>query len=65
MFLRADSGGERAAAMYSLIVSAKLNGFDPLPYPRHVLTNIADYPINKVGDMLPWNVAGQLQPLSV
>jgi len=65
MFLGADSGGERAAAMYSLIVSAKLNGIDPLAYLRHVLTNIADYPINKVGDMLPWNVAGQLRPLSV
>lgn len=51
--------------MYSLIVSAKLNGIDPLAYLRHVLTNIADYPINKVGDMLPWNVAGQLRPLSV
>ena len=44
--------------MYSLIVSAKLNGIDPLAYLRHVLTNIADYPINKVGDLLPWNVAG-------
>jgi transposase len=63
MFLDADSGGERAASMYSLIVSAKLNGIDPQAYLRHVLTHIADYPINKVGDLLPWNVASQLRPL--
>ena len=63
MFLGADSGGERAAAMYSLIVSAKLNGLDPQAYLRHVLTHIADHPINKVGDLLPWNVADQLRPL--
>jgi transposase len=60
MFLGADSGGERAAAAYSLIVSAKLNGVDPQAYLRHVLTHIADYPINRVGDLLPWNVANQL-----
>lgn len=57
----ADSGGERAATMYSLIVSAKLNGIDPQAYLRHVLTHIADYPVNRVGDLLPWNVADQLR----
>jgi transposase len=64
MFLGADSGGERAAAMYSLIVSAKLNGIDPQAYLRHVLTHIADHPINRIYDLLPWNVASQLRPLS-
>jgi transposase len=59
MFLGADSGGERAAAMYSLIVSAKLNGIDPQAYLRHVLTHIADYQVNRVADLLPWNVADQ------
>lgn len=60
MFLGADSGGERAAAMYSLIVSARLNGIDPQAYLRHVLTVIADYPSNRVVDLLPWNVVDQL-----
>jgi transposase len=60
MFLGADSGGERAAVMYSLIVSAKLNGINPQAYLRHVLTVIADYPSNRVVDLLPWNMADQL-----
>ena len=59
MFLGADSGGERAAAMYSLIVSARLNGIDPQAYLRHVLTHIADHPINRISELLPWNLASQ------
>jgi len=55
-----DVGGERAAAMYSLIGSAKLNGLDPELYLRHVLERIADYPINRIDDLLPWNVARQI-----
>ena len=58
----ADSGGERAAAMYSLIASARLNGIDPQAYLRYVLTHIADHPVNRVQELLPWNVAGQLRP---
>jgi transposase len=49
--------------MYSLIISAKLNGIDPQAYMRHVLTHIADHPINKVDDLLPWNLAARLRPL--
>jgi transposase len=64
LFMGADSGGERAATMYSLIVSAKLNGIDPQAYLRHVLTHIADYPVNRVGDLLPWNVADKLSAVS-
>ena len=56
-----DAGGERAAAMYSLIGSAKLNGMDPQAYLRHVLEHIADHPINRVDELLPWNVAGQIE----
>jgi transposase len=61
MFLGADSGGERAAAMYALIGSARLNGIDPEAYLRYVFTHIADYPVNRVEELLPWNVADRLQ----
>jgi len=60
LFAGADSGGERAAAMYSLIGTAKLNGMDPGAYLRHVLGRIAEHPINRINDLLPWNVAGDL-----
>jgi transposase len=60
LFVGADSGGERAAAIYSLIGSAKLNGIDPEAYLRHVLERIADHPINRVGELLPWQVAAEL-----
>jgi len=55
LFAGADSGGERAAAIYSLIGTAKLNGVDPAAWLRHVLTYIADHPVNRVDDFLPWN----------
>ena len=51
-----DAGGERAAAIYSLIGSAKLNGLDPEAYLREVMTRIADHPINRIKDLLPWNL---------
>lgn len=60
LFLGADSGGERAAAMYGLIGTARLNGIDPEAYLRYVFTHIADYPVNQVADLLPWNVAHRL-----
>lgn len=46
-----------AAAIYSLIGTAKLNGVDPGAWLRHVLANIADDPVNRVDDFLPWNHA--------
>ncbi len=48
LFAGADSGGERAAVIYSLIGTAKLNGVDPEAYLRHVLGCIADHPINRM-----------------
>ena len=57
MFAGSDSGGERAAVVYSLIGSAKLNGVDPEAYLREVLTRIADHPINRIEELLPWNLA--------
>jgi transposase len=56
LFAGSDTGGERAAAFYSLIGSAKLNGLDPEAYLRDVLSRIADHPINRISDLLPWNL---------
>jgi hypothetical protein len=61
LFAGSDCGGERAAAMYSLIGSAKLNGLDPEFYLRTVLAQIADYPISRIEELLPWNLALTLQ----
>jgi transposase len=57
LFAGSDAGGERAAAIYSLIGSAKLNGLDPEAYLRQMLTRIADHPINRIEELLPWNLA--------
>lgn len=57
LFLGSDAGGERAATMYSLLGTVKLNGMNPETYLRHVLSVIADYPVNRVDELLPWNVS--------
>jgi transposase len=56
LFAGADCGGERAAAMYSLIGTAKLNGVDPESYLRYVLERIAEHPINRIDELLPWHL---------
>ena len=65
LFAGSDAGGDRAAAMYSLIGSAKLNGLDPQAYLRHVIERIADHPVNRVDELLPWNVADAIQRSNV
>jgi transposase len=60
LFAGSDAGGERAAAIYSLLGTAKLNGRDPELYLRHVLERIADHPINRIHELLPWNLAAAL-----
>jgi transposase len=60
LFNGSDAGGERAAAIYSLISSAKLNGLNPEAYLRNVLERIADHPINRIEELLPWNLATEL-----
>lgn len=64
LFAGSDAGGERAAAIYSLIGSAKLNGVDPEGYLRDVLGRIADHPIKRIAELLPWNInlSGAQQP---
>jgi hypothetical protein len=52
-----NAGGERAAAIYSLLGSAKINGLDPEIYLQHVLERIADHPISRINELLPWNLA--------
>src|SRR6202045_1915797 len=60
LFCGSDNGGERAAAIYGLIGTAKLNGLNPEAYLREVLSRIADHPINRIEELLPWNLAAEL-----
>jgi len=62
LFAGSDAGGERAAVFYSLIGSARLNGLNPEAYLREVLTRIADHPINRIEELLPWNLAPVAPP---
>ena len=55
LFCGSDRGGQRAAAMYSLIVTAKMNGVDPQAWLRDVLSRIAAHPAHRLHELLPWN----------
>jgi transposase len=59
LFAGSDDGGERAAAIYTLIGTAKLNGVDPEAYLRYVLERIAEHPINRIDGLLPWNLLAE------
>jgi transposase len=56
LFAGSDAGGERAAAAYTLLETAKLNGLDPEAYLHEVLGRLADHPINRIAELLPWNI---------
>jgi transposase len=62
LFTGSDAGGERAAAMYSLIVTAKLNDVDPRAWLADVLARIGDHPASRLDQLLPWNWAPRLTP---
>lgn len=64
LFAGSDAGGERAAAVYTLVETAKLNGLDPAAYLRDILSVVADHPINRIGDLLPWNRSADAPPVA-
>jgi hypothetical protein len=57
LFAGSDRGGDSAARIYSLIGTAKLNGINPESYLRNLLCRIADHLINRIEELLPWNLA--------
>jgi transposase len=59
LFAGSDRGGQRAAFLYSLIVTAKLNDIDPQAWLTDVLARIADHPANRIDELLPWNWTAQ------
>jgi transposase len=57
LFAGSDAGGERAALFYTLIRTAKLNGVEPEAYLRDVIARIGAHPVNRLNELLPWNIA--------
>jgi transposase len=64
LFCGSDRGGQRAAAMYSLIVTAKMNGVDPQAWLADVLDRIAAHPAHRLDELLPWSWKAQAQVMS-
>lgn len=65
LFAGSDAGGRCAAILYSLIGTARMNGIDPEAYLRYMLARIAEHPIKRIEELLPWNVAANLVPASL
>jgi hypothetical protein len=56
LFLGSEAGGERAATLYTVLESARLNGLDPEGYLADVIARLAQgHPINRLNELLPWN----------
>ena len=60
LFAGSERGGERAAMIYSLIVTDKLNDVDPRAWLADVLARIADHPASRLNELLPWNWAREM-----
>jgi hypothetical protein len=60
LFAGSDRGGARAAAMYTLIATAKLNGIDPQAWLADVLRRIGDHPASRLDQLLPWHWKGHI-----
>jgi hypothetical protein len=59
LFAGADTGGDRAAAIYTIVQTARLNGVNPEAYRKDILTKIADgHPMNKLSELMPWSSTG-------
>ena len=65
LFAGSDAGGDRVGLMYGLINTAKLNGLNPERYLTYVLSVIADHPVSRVDELLPWNVQDKLVDVEV
>ncbi|WP_459696701.1 transposase domain-containing protein, partial [Acidisoma sp. C75] len=64
LFAGSDRGGERAVAMYSLIITARLNDVDPRVWLADVLRRIGDHPASRLQDLLPWNWRPETQAIA-
>jgi transposase len=65
LFAGSDDGGERAAAIYSLLATAKLNGLNIEAYLRLLLERLPEHPINRIEELLPWTIAAELPQLKL
>lgn len=54
LFCGSNAGGQRAACIYTIVETAKMNAINPQVYLADVLGRIADHPINKINALLPW-----------
>lgn len=62
LFAGSDGGGQSAAVIYSLIGTAQLNNIEPYAYLRAVFECIADHPINRIDELLPWRLMRSVEP---
>jgi len=65
LFCGSDRGGQRAAAMYSLIVTCKMNGVDPQAWLADVLDRIAAHPVHRLDELLPWRWAAERERIKL
>ena len=65
LFAGSDDGGERAATIYSLTETAKLNRLDPAAWLTDVLAKLATHPAKRLAELLPWNWAANRDPIAV